>query len=647
MNKSDLIEALTEKEGFKGTEAVDIVNLILKKLGNNRQTSKNIRIAVKLNKEREQNKKVESRAMENQNEIDDTDNQNDRPSLRRNIRTQASDPTIKDLCDRIDKGRLNLQADFQRQYVWKDKPKVKSKLIESVFLEVPIPTIYTAEEEDGKEVVIDGQQRLMTFSNFLNNEFRLTGLEVRKELNHKNFKTLGDIDPSYQEKIENYPLRVIKFLKDSDVDVRFDIFERLNRGSVQLNDQELRNCMYRGVFNDFIKIVAEDKDFQILLGSKKKIRMQDDELVLRFFTLYDRTYLKYKSPMKDFLTNFMKDYRNVDSIKVNEFKKIFKQTVNLVKTVFGAKAFYLYSNKDSMSGKYENVINKGLFDVLMNGFTRYDQHQVMPHKDALKEELFWLMNNDEFFDVITGAGTDSKKKLEKKFDIWLSSLKTILGYPENESRYFSWAFKNRLWERSPVCSICGQKIEQLDDSEIDHIEFYWRGGKTIPENARLSHRFCNRSRKKKDSSIILRKHQDSEVKAEIITEVENNIREKIHFILVAGKNDYWGSLIPDTVRNKVSERIKNEIALHPYEKDKFNSHNEKLTFCDIRDYKKIILNNWRMFEKIFYSRTELEKHFDNLAEYRNKDRHGRIMDNVTRKGGEAAIEWIGRILESI
>ena len=446
---------------------------------------------------RKQSKKVEVKGMGYQNKTDDTDNQNDLPLLKRIIRTQASDPTIKHLCDRINKGRLITQADFQRQYVWKNDAKLKSRLIESVFLEVPIPTIYTAEEEDGSEVVIDGQQRLMTFSNFLNNEFKLTGLEVCKELNHKSFKTLGDIDPTYQEKIENYPLRVIKILKDSDFTVRFDIFERLNRGSVKLNDQELRNCIYRGPFNDFIKTVAKDTDFQILIGSKEQIRMQDAELVLRFITFYDRTYLKFKSPMKGFLTNFMSDYRNIDSSKVNEFKKVFRQAVNLVKTVFGEKAFYLYSNKDSSSGKYENVINKGLFDVLMNGFTRYDQHQVMPHKDAIKEELFWLMTDDKFLDVITGAGTDSTKKLEKKFDIWLNSLKTILGYPKSETRLFSWEFKKGLWGKNPVCSICKQKIEQLDDSEVDHIEFYWRGGNTIPENARLSHRFCNRSRKKK------------------------------------------------------------------------------------------------------------------------------------------------------
>lgn len=348
------------------------------------------------------------------------EDQNDLPLAKRTIRTQASDPTIKDLCERIKKGRLVTQADFQRQYVWKNDAKLKSRLIESVFLEVPTPTIYTAEQDDGSEVVIDGQQRLTTFYSFLNDEFKLSGLDVCKELNHKSYKTLGSINPSYQEKIEYYPLRVIKILKDSDLSVRFDIFERLNRGSVKLNDQELRNCIYRGAFNDFIKELAKDKDFQILLGSKDQNRMQDVELVLRFFTFYDRTHLKYKSPMKHFMTTFMQDNRNIDSYKLNEFRRVFKQAVSLVKTVFGDKAFSLYTNKDSINGNHEHVINKGLFDVLMNGFTIYNQHQVMPVMDALKEELLWLMSNDDFLDVITGAGTDGKRKLETKFDIWLN-----------------------------------------------------------------------------------------------------------------------------------------------------------------------------------------------------------------------------------
>lgn len=257
-------------------------------------------------------------------------------------------------------------------------------------------------------------------------------------------------------------------------------------------------------------------------------------------------------------------------------------------------------------------------------------------------------DNDDFLEVITGAGTDGKKKLETKYGVWLDSLKIIIGYQGKEPRCFSSEFKNRLWKANPVCAICNQKIENLDDSEIDHIEFYWRGGKTVPENARLTHRFCNRSRKRKDVSIKIRKNSDKDATShsDRINEIELNIRDCIHETLSNVKNGYWDSSIPEPIRIQVSDTIKGEISRHPYEKDKFLKEYEKLKFCGIRDFRKIIFQNWHLFEKSFYSRPETEKHFNNLATYRNKDKHGMEMDSVTQLGGEAAMEWIGKILKA-
>lgn len=136
----------------------------------------------------------------------------------------------------------------------------------------------------------------------------------------------------------------------------------------------------------------------------------------------------------------------------------------------------------------------------------YNTNQIMPCKDALKEELIWLMTqNDDFLGAITGSGTDSHEKVTKKLDIWINSIKTIIGSPKVEPRCFSWELKNELWKNNPVCMICKQQIESVDDAEVDHIEFYWRGGKTIPENARLTHRYYNRSRKLNEQ-VILRKN---------------------------------------------------------------------------------------------------------------------------------------------
>jgi len=568
--------------------------------------------------------------------------------MTRTIRTQASDPTVKNLCERIDKGRLKPQGDFQRKYVWQNDGKLKSRLIESVFLEVPIPTIYTAEEKDGSEIVIDGQQRLLTFHSFLNNGFRLTGLTVIEYLNHKNYKALGDIDAFLQEKIDDYPLRVIKILKDSDPSVRFDIFERLNRGSVKLNDQELRNCIYRGTFNDFLKEVSQFEDFQILFGSKEHKRMQDVEFALRFFALYELTYLKYKPPIKHFLNSFMRKFQEIDDEKQFELRRVFRQSATLVKTVFGDRAFNLYTSKDDISGKQDKIINQGLFDVLMNGFTIYDQNQVMPYKDALKEELYWLVvNNDDFIGSISGAGTGTKDKFVKKMEIWSTSLKEIIGSPKTEPRCFSWEIKKQLFEGNPVCDICGQQIESIDDSEVDHIEFYWRGGKTIPENARLVHRFCNRSRRQKEKvRSVMRVRKDDEFikENESLNRIEQEIRSKIHKTLSRQKIGYWEECIPENIKSKVKERVENEITKYPYEEKALQSEENKINFCDVRDYRMIIRSNWNVFSEIFISKSELDKHCKNLAEYRNAVAHGRSINTVAKKGGEAAIEWFSRVL---
>jgi len=196
------------------------------------------------------------------------DNEQDNEELddlsgNRKIYTEQGDPEIDSLHKKYRKGRLNIQPEFQRQFVW-DKVK-SSRLIESALLEIPIPIIYLSEEQDGKENVIDGQQRLTAFFSFIdgkfpdNKDFKLSGLKVFTELNGMKFNQISE---ELQEKITTYKVRVIKFKKESDNDLQFEIFARLNTGSVPLNDQELRNCVYRGKFNDLIKELSQDKDFQ-------------------------------------------------------------------------------------------------------------------------------------------------------------------------------------------------------------------------------------------------------------------------------------------------------------------------------------------------------------------------------------------------
>ena len=416
------------------------------------------------------------------------------PAEKRRVYADKSDRSIFELFRKFQRGDLILDPEFQRRYVWDNKKA--SLLIESVLLEVPIPVIYLAEEDDGKFTVIDGQQRLRSFFRFLNNEFKLRGLSVLSDLNGKYFK---DLDKEKQRKIEDTTLRVIEIRKESHPDVKFEIFERLNVGAVKLKDQELRNCIYRGKYNDLIKELAEDKDFLSLLGLKEPHkRMDDRELVLHCLAFYNRTYLKYKPPMKQFLNREMENNRNISEEKIRELRRVFKETVSMVKSVFGNNAFrrFIPGDEKDPNGIWEiRKINVGLFEIIMFGFSRYNKNQIIPLSDVIREELLYMMTSDrEFIDSISGSGTTSVAKVNTRFKKWLDALEKIVGMPKTEPRTFSWELKKQLYEQNPVCAICGNKIMLIDDAVIDHIVHYWRGGKTIPSNARLVHRYCNLKR---------------------------------------------------------------------------------------------------------------------------------------------------------
>src|SRR3990170_2473046 len=194
----------------------------------------------------------------------------DIPIDRRRVYSEKSDLTIFELYSRYMRGDLIVQPEFQRFYVW-DDPKA-CRLIESILLEIPVPVVYLSEEEDGKLAVIDGQQRLVSLFRFFNplelgahryEKLQLRGLGVLSELNGLKFE---DLPKPVQRKFENSTIRVIEVRKESEPNVKYEIFERLNTGAVKLNDQELRNCIYRGAYNDFLAYLADDDTFLRLLG---------------------------------------------------------------------------------------------------------------------------------------------------------------------------------------------------------------------------------------------------------------------------------------------------------------------------------------------------------------------------------------------
>ena len=310
------------------------------------------------------------------------------------------------------------------------------------------------------------------------------------------------LDIKSQEKIDNYPLKVVTIHDDkSDPNLKFSIFERLNKGSVALNEMELRNCIYFGEYMNLIKDLSKDENFRKLLNqTEKHPRMLDFEYVLRFAAFYHGGYLSYKSSMKAFLNNDMEQYRNISEKDSKNLIKAFKNSTSLIYTLFTGNAFKRFQIGDerNVNGKFGKQINNALFDVIMWYFHDKTKNQIMQCSDSIREAIVDLIStNQEFINTIE-MGTSSKKQITKRFDIFREHIdKVLTENSKKQVRCFSLELKEKLFNTNSTCTICNQKIHELDDSHIDHIQQYWLGGETIESNARLTHRYCNLSRSKK------------------------------------------------------------------------------------------------------------------------------------------------------
>ena len=348
------------------------------------------------------------------------------PKELRKIRTQAYDKSVEDTVRMIEKGRIFLEPDFQRySQVW--DYKTASQLIESVLLNVPIPPIYVAEEDNGTWNIIDGLQRLTSFKNFYEGKFKLRGLDSLKELNKQNYDSLNSNAKSI---LDNGSLRIILITKESHPEMKYDVFMRLNRGSVKLTEQELRNCLYRGNLNDMIKDLRNNQQLlNILKLDKPHKRMDDAELILRYFALsrhFNEEELKingYKGIMKTFLNAYMDENKTISEERVEELRQKFNNTLNKVFSIFGINSF----KRIEADGSYYPWINKAIYDFIMLSFERYDLECLLAKKSEIIEALKKCINEDKDFEDSITVGTSEPRRLEYRLKIWLHQMDIIMS----------------------------------------------------------------------------------------------------------------------------------------------------------------------------------------------------------------------------
>lgn len=314
----------------------------------------------------------------------------------RKLVTQPYDYSIRQLVGEIERGGIRLDVEYQRQYVW-DNGKA-SRLIESLLLNVPIPVVYIAEDDDFSFEVIDGLQRLTTLKRFLNNEFPLTGITVLKEIFGKTF---NELTPRDQRRLSNRTIRCIAITMDSHPDIKFDVFERLNTNVAVLTAQELRNCVYRGSFNESIKDLGDYEPLNRLVGSSGRRRMVPAELVLRFFALKDGLS-EYRPPLSQYINQYMRKRRK-DLLTSGEVR-LFKECVDVAVAVFGERAFQV----PDRNGVMHNTVHKALFDAVMICLATTDRDALRANAGS-KSLISNLIEDTDLRDNLGRATADRKR----------------------------------------------------------------------------------------------------------------------------------------------------------------------------------------------------------------------------------------------
>jgi hypothetical protein len=328
------------------------------------------------------------------------------------ITSYGADYTVDSIAKRIEQGKIFVPP-FQRKYVWTQIQA--SRFIESLILGLPVPGVFLArEEETGRLLIIDGQQRMLSIANFYKGvfgekKFRLKG--VHKDLEGKGLEDLGLLE---RIRLDDALLHATIVKQDSpseDDGSIYMIFERLNTGGTPLQPQEIRACIYYGGFNELLSELIKNEQWRAIFG-KPETRMKEEELVLRFFTLFYE-YEGYKKVLKSYMNDFMKNNRNFEQYPAAELQRLFFNTIQAIHRAVGNHAF-----------RIGNRINAAVYDSVMIGVAKRLNIAPAPAPEAIAQQYEWLLAQEDYRTFVESS-TASESAVSGRIQKSIEAFKTV------------------------------------------------------------------------------------------------------------------------------------------------------------------------------------------------------------------------------
>ena len=441
-------------------------------------------------------------------DYNDEDTQDDTAPLKLpegydSLEAEWSKWTVRRISDGISSGTLILQPDFQREYVW--NAERASRYVESLLLGFPTPPIFLAQEQNDQWVVIDGHQRLETLFRYMKPlirgelpvlirtapELRLSQLEVLQDLNGT---VIVDLPIDKRVELWETELQVVLLPKEVDSDLKYALFARLNAGSMSLNPQELRNCIFRGSYNDFIKQKSEGLDFLQLWNPSRPEpdkRMKHRERMLRFFVMLHRRS-QYRTPFRAFLNDEMEAHRELVTDEDTRFSDELDVAIKWTQRTFGREAFCRFEmgNADNPQGRWVRNRLDVLADVQLVWFAEVGDKLDRLWDDLVEEDreffikslrryAIGVMHQSKFQEALSKDRTRASS-LDERFKSWYRGMNSVINDPER--RMDETKEIHRQLRKSELCALCPNRMEMEDA--------VWN------TNGELAHRYCQRHRRR-------------------------------------------------------------------------------------------------------------------------------------------------------
>ncbi|MDB9308956.1 DUF262 domain-containing protein [Aphanizomenon sp. CS-733/32] len=319
---------------------------------------------------------------------------------------------------------LIINPEFQRYFRWSGQQK--SKFIESILLGIPTPSIFVYQREDGVWELVDGLQRISTILEFvgsLKDEngnkkecLQLEGTKILPSLKGVMWEGAEDeehnLSGSVKLDFKRAKIQIEIIQKESDINAKFEIFERLNTGGSFLSYQEVRNCLLIMIdknVHSWLCNLADNQDFQNCISISDRLSKEryDMELILRYIACSH--FPLNSKDVNEYLTDSLTSICQNPNFDLESEKQKFYKLFSLLNKATGEGTFKKYDS-ERFKGQFLESAYEAITVGLGNNINDYSDSDfdVSILKD--KVEQIWSAND---FTQYSGSGSNAKSRIPK------------------------------------------------------------------------------------------------------------------------------------------------------------------------------------------------------------------------------------------